>query len=444
MSVKRWLLSATCLGAMSLPIASAQNDNTLSFEQAVTLASESPAVQLAEGQLEFAREQLGAASGVVSASLSTDYIQTYRPATADESATSTGNFGAVTVEASLNVVPYGDVSDSVTRAEWAVENAEAALEDTEADAVVNIATQYLEALRYSQEEEAAAAAVGVAQTALEATQTRLSAGAASDADLLDAQIALSEAQNDLAEVALEQDQALATLSQTLGVSVTAVSGEPPTATLPELGNTNALLADRSDVRSATLAVQEAELSASAALRDVLPSGGVSASYSTSGTTLGAGIGTETYQPSVSLAYDPDGSTTGATSEGLSAQIGLSIPLNSGSGSGLAAAQTAVSNAQRQLEQTRAQAELELQAARNQLATAQNSLDAAQALVQQRQQSLETTRTRLELGLVAAFEVESAEASLLDAQVQFARLQDSVLTAQLSLLQTLSLDPSEVL
>ena len=262
--------------------------------------------------------------------------------------------------------------------------------------------------------------------------------------MLDAQITLSEAQNDLAEVALERDQSLGALAQTLGVNVAAVSGEPPTVTLPELGDTAARLAGRSDVLSARLAVQAAQLSADAALREVLPSGGVSASYGTSDVTLAAGLTTETYQPSLSVAYDPDGTAAGATGatettrKGLSAQLSVSIPLDSGSGAALAAAETGVQNAEQQLAQVQAQAGLELQAAQTQLTTAQNSLNAAQALVKQRQNSLETTRTRLGLGLVAPYEVQSAEASLLDAQVQFARLQDSVLLAQLNLLQILAL------
>ncbi len=444
-NLKRWFLGTCLVGLSALPLSAAQEaETTLSFDQAVSSASASPAVELAEGQLELAQQQLKAASGLVSGSLSTDYTRTY--VSAAEAAT--GDFGPLTLTGSFNVVPYGNVADGVTQAKWAVETAEAVLGATRRDTVVTVATQYLETLRYAQEEQALEAAVNVAQSALDATQTRLEAGASSSADVLDAQIRLSEAQNDLAEVALERDQALGALSQTLGANVAAVSGEPPTVTLPELGGAAARLAERSDVLSARLAVQAAQLSADAALREVLPSGGVSASYSSSDVTLAAGLTTETYQPSLSVAYDPDGTATGvagtATREGLSAQLSVSIPFGTGSGSALAAAETGVQNAEQQLAQVQAQAGLELQAAQTQLMTAQNSLEAAQALVEQRQSSLATTRTRLGLGLVAPYEVQSAEASLLDAQVQFARLQDSVLLAQLNLLQTLALDPLEVL
>ena len=217
-NLKRWFLGSCLVGLSALPLAGAQvageqnAGTTLSFDQAVAAALDSPAVELAEGQLELAQQRLEAASGLVSGSLSTDYTQTYVPA--DEAAT--GAFGPLTLTGSLNVIPYGDVADGVTQAKWGVENAEAALGATRRDTVVAVATRYLETLRYAQEERALEAAVNVAQSALDATQTRLEAGAASSADVLDAQITLSEAQNDLAEVALERDQSLGALSQNAG------------------------------------------------------------------------------------------------------------------------------------------------------------------------------------------------------------------------------------
>ena len=162
--------------------------------------------------------------------------------------------------------------------------------------------------------------------------------------------------------------------------------------------------------------------------------------------VGAGFSTESLQPSLEFSYDPDGlpGEPGEPSEpGLSARVGVSIPLDSGVGANLAVAETALRNAELLLTQTRAQAALELQAAQNQLATTENSLAAGRALVEQRELSLETTRTRLGLGLVPALEVERAEAELLAARVERGRLEDNALLARLVLLQTLAIDPLEV-
>ena len=411
----------------------------LSFPQAVALAAAAPTVRLAEGSLALARGQLGAASAFVSGSLSTGYTQNL-------TSHSGGDFDPVTATATLNVLPFGSVADAVKQAEWAVQEAEAALEAARAAAVVDAATGYLEALRSGQEKRALEAAVGVAETALVATQTRLEARAASAADLLGAQIALSQAQNDLAEIALEKDQALAALSQTLGVSVRTVEGEPPDVALPSLGEVAAVLENRADVLAARLAVESANLSRTAARRNVLPSGDLGIGYGDDDLQLGAGFSTDSFQPSLELSYDPDGlpgELDEPTELGLSASIGMSIPLDSGVGATLSVAETAVRNAELALEQTRAQAGLELQAVQDQLFTAENSLAAGRALVQQRQLALETTRTRLRLGLVPASEVERAEAELLDAQVQRGRLEDNVLLARLLLMQTLALDPAEV-
>ncbi len=421
----------------------------LSFVQAVTLAADSPAVRLAAGQLELARGELGAASAFISGELSAGYTRDLTPDIDGNSGAGdfdAGDFDPVTAAATLNVLPFGDAADAAREAERAVRAAEAALEAEKAEAVVTAATAYLEALRLAQEENALEAAVGVAETALEATRTRLAVGAASDADLLDAEIALSGAQNDLAEVALEEAQALAALAQTLGIGVAAVGGEPPDVALPELGDVTARLEGRADVVSARLAVENASLARAAALRGALPSGSVGLSYGNDDARVGAGFSTESLQPSLEFSYDPDGlpgDLNEPSEPGLSARVGVSIPLDSGVGANLAVAETAVANAELLLEQTRAQAALEQQAARNQLETTENSLAAGRALVAQRELSLETTRTRLRLGLVPALEVERAEAELLAARVERGRLEDNALLARLILLQTLAISPLEV-
>lgn len=353
-----------CGAVASLLPSNLEETLQLSFGQAVTLAADSPAVQLAAGQLTLAQHQFVEASALVSGSLSAGYTRNSRSESAGGDSLDGGGIEPVTATATFNVVPYGESADSVTRARWGVQVAEATLAATDAATVIDVVTQYLDALRYSQEEAALIAAAEVARTALAATQTRLEAGAANTADLLAAEIALSQAQNDLAEIALEQDQALASLSQTLGVGVASVEGEPPDVTLPELGDTDARLETRSDVLSARLEVLSAELGRSAALRSVLPTGSAGVGYREGSVALGAGFGTDTFQPSLEASYDPDGSLDDPTGATLSAQLSVTIPLNSGSGASLAAAEAAEANARLGLEQTHAQAELELQAAQN--------------------------------------------------------------------------------
>ena len=416
----------------------------LSFVQAITLAADGPAVRLAAGQLELARGAFGAASASLSGELNAGYTRDLTPDIDGDPGT--GDFDPVTASATLNVLPFGDAADAAREAERAVQEAGPALEAARADAVVTAATAYLGALRSGQEAGALEAAVGVAETALEATRTRLEVGAASDADLLDAEIVLSGAQNDLAEVVLEEAQALAALAQTLGVGVAAVAGRPPDVALPDLGDVTARLENRADIVSARLTVENAVQARAAALRGALPSGSVGLSYGDDDVQVGAGFSTESLQPSLEFSYDPDGlpGEPGEPSEpGLSARVGVSIPLDSGVGANLAVVETAVANAELLLEQTRAQAALELQAARNQLETTENSLAAGRALVAQRELSLETTRTRLRLGLVPALEVERAEAELLAARVERGRLEDNALLARLVLLQTLAVNPLEV-
>lgn len=225
-----------------------------------------------------------------------------------------------------------------------------------------------------------------------------------------------------------------------------LAGEPPSVTLPKLGDVAALLENRADVLSPRLGVESASLERAAALRNSLPSGSAGLSYGTDDVQFGAGFSTKDFQPSLELSYDPNG-LPGELDEpaepGLSASVGVSIPLDSGVRASLAVVETAVTNAELLLTQTSAHARLALQAAQNQLTTTGNSLAAGRALVEQRRLALETTRIRLRLGLIPAYEVERAEADLLGAQVQRGQLEDNVLLARFILLQTSALDPTEV-
>lgn len=412
---------------------------SLSFREALGLVPQSPAVVLAEGQVKLAQARLEAASGLVSATLSAEVSQSVAVGGGGTSAT---DVGPLTATASFNVVPYGNTADAVTSARYALERGQATLEDTRASTGVAVVTQYLSVLRATQEEAADRVVLGVAQQALSGRRVQQQAGAATDADVLSAELSVSEAQNDLAEVALVRDAALASLSQTLAVSVTAVADEPPSVVFPKIGNTASSTEARSDVRDARLSVAEAQLSANGTLRSVLPSGELSAGYGSSNVAIAASLGTETYQPALNLSYDPDPIEPGAGNS-LTLRASFTVPLASSTGAELAAASGALGAAEGLLEQTRTQARLEVQSAQNALKTAQNNLASSQALVAQRQASLETSRERLRLGLIAAYDVQDAEAQLRVAQVDLLRLEDSVLLVQLELLRVLARNPLEV-
>lgn len=425
---------------LAFPCALAQSAGaSLSFDEALALVPQSPAVVLAEGQVSLAQARLEAASGLVSGTLGAEISQSVA---ADAGGLTATDIGPLTASARFNVVPYGDAADTVTTARYALERARATLEDTRTSTSVDVVTQYLSALRATQEAAADKAVLTVAQQALLGTQAQQRAGAATETDVLSAEIDVSDAQNDVAEVTLAQNAALAGLSQALGVSIAAVTGEPPAAPLPAMGDGQALIESRSDVQDALLSVAEAQLNADAALRGVLPSGELSAGYGSSNVMVSASIGTETYQPALGLSYDPDASEP-STGNSMTLRASVSVPLASSTGAALTAANGAVEAAEGQLELIRNQAQLELQSAQNALTTAQNSLASSQVLVEQRQASLATSRERLSLGLVAEYDVQDAEAQLRVAQVDLARLGDSVLLAKLELLQVLARDPLEV-
>jgi outer membrane protein TolC len=262
----------------TFPFALAQVE-PLDFARAIDLAQSSPSVVLAQGQRDLAQKQLEVARGVFSGQFTAGYTQTWGEATTtlptgDQETTSLddGSLSPFTLEGTFNVVPLGPSADTIQKAQWSLEQAELSLRDAQATAIINTAQAYLTALRAAQEVALREFSVEVARQQLEANRVRRETGGATDQQVLQAEIELSQAQNDLAEAQRSNVQALASLSNTLGVAVSGVAGEVPS--VREVGDLDIeqRILERTDVREAVIAVQEAELSAASTTREYLPSG----------------------------------------------------------------------------------------------------------------------------------------------------------------------------
>ena len=453
---------AAFLAVAGLTVVRAQGE-PLSFAQALTLAQQSPGVTLAASQLELAQRQLDVASGVVSADLSAGYTRTWGEAT-DASGTARslegGGFDAATLKMTLNVVPLGPLADSVQRARWNVQKAAANLRDARNNASFNAAEQYLTALRLAQQLALDEATVALAQSRLDAAQTRLAAGAATDSGVLAAQIALGQAQSDLADTQRQQLDTLAKLAQTLGVAVVSVAGEPPALQHADLATTDAtaletLLSQRSDVLAANLAVASAQLDKASTLRDYLPSGTLSTAFNARDgvqqLSAGASFDTRSFQPSISASYDPNlnrnassaTTPTGGSSSSFSLSVGLDIPLNSAVGPALAVADLAIAQSEQQARQTLQLARLEVDSARRAFAAVTAQVDMAKQLVAQAEQVARTTQDRYDLGLTGILDVQQAQVNLSSARLSADRASDARTVAALQLAQSLALDPTEV-
>lgn len=211
------------------------------------------------------------------------------------------------------------------------------------------------------------------------------------------------------------------------------------------------LAERSDILAARLALADAELTAAGTLRDNLPSGNLSLSYARQRGEqrlgFGGGFDTRSFQPSLSLSFDPDATPTSnlpdATSSSWRLGISARVPLDAALPAALQAAALAVEQASLQLTLAIARAELELNNRQREVEAAEATLDLSEQLLAQSHLVAQDTEARYALGLVSSLERDQAELSAAEAELAAARARDSVLLARLALAAALALDPLEI-
>jgi outer membrane protein TolC len=456
--ILRMKLFTPLLLAMLGWVTPALAQDALSFSQALELSQQGPSVVLAQGQRDLAQKQLDVARGTFSGEFTAGYTQTWGEATSisptGEEETTDLNDGSLQpfeLSGTFNVVPFGPNADTTQKAVWSLEQAELSLRDAQATAVIDTVESYLTALRAAQEVELNTFSVEVATQNLEANRVRRESGAATDQQVLQAEIALSEAQNDLATAQRLSLQALASLSNGLGVQVDAVSGDVPTVSEPVAPDIEQQILERADVRQALTAVQEAELDAASTTRQYLPSGSLNMTFAAASEqtqfSASAGYDTRSFQPNAALSYDPsfdsERSTEGSSSNSFSINLGATVPIESSLAPALEAARLTIEQSQQQADQTQELARLEITNAQRQLDAARSGLELSQQLVEQSQVTYDNTKERFDLGLIIQLDVLTAEEALRESQLNLARAQDSYLNALLQYLNALAVNPMEV-
>jgi outer membrane protein len=433
---------------------------TLDFGTALELAQQNHAVVLARGQLEQAQGDHEAAFQLLSAELRSGYVQTFSGN--GDGPRSHGRLEPVTLSARLNVLPFDPVADERARAAWRLAEAELAVRDAQHQAVLDTARHYLAAVRAEQAQALGEAALLLAQQKLDATRARLAGGAASHAQVLDAELALSQAQNELASLIRQQPQALARLSATIGRSVNSLDTALDTASAPErtlcpaetLPPPGASPGLRLDVLRAEHAVLQAELAVPAAVRQA----GADASLSFSATAAGerqslgvsALIDSRSVQPGVSLSFDPGfGTDVGSPgrsrdASGASMAVRVSVPLDGRAGAARAAAERNLEQARLQLQLAGQHAELDQTGRALELEAAGAAAQLNQQVLEARLASLQTAEQRLELGVISELDLLQARQDLQTAELALARSKDAVLLAALQHRQAQALDPRDCL
>lgn len=445
MRLALWLALAVCGLAQAQP---------LDFNQVLTLALKSPSLELAQLQAELARQQLAVAASPLSAELTAGFSATWgtleapgltEPRSLDDQA-----WDPFVLTTAFNVVPLGPRLDRLQRANFGLLRAEQALRDERARLVLDTTRHYLSALRATEQAALAGRQLALAQDMLAATQARQEAGAATTAQLLQSELAVGRAQSQIADAERTKAAALALLSLSIGANVASVAGEPPLAAAPMVDDPGQL-AERSDILAARLALAEAELTAASTLRDNLPSGSLSLSYAGQQGErrwgLGAGFDTRSYQPSLSISFDPDAPLAGnlpdSTSSSFRLGISARVPLDTALPAALQAATLNVEQASLQLTLAIARAELEVATRQREVEAAAAGLNLSEQLLAQSLLVAQDTEVRYALGLVSSIERDQAELDAAEAALSAARARDGLLLARLALVAALAMDPLEI-
>ncbi len=423
-----------------------EGTTALTFSGALELARLGPSVVLAEQALEQAEAQRDASFGNASGTLKGGYAQTWG-GNGDG-----GGFDPLSLNATFDVVPLGPAWDASQSAVRSVEKAQLDVSDARAQATSAAATAYLTALRAQQQTALDVRAVALARQRQAHVEEQAANGDATDADVLAARLATTQAQTTAADDRLTLEGGLDDLAAVLGRQVDAVAGDAPApVALRGEQDVAAAVNARSDVRVAELAAEAARASRAAAVRGVLPSAQVGARVGggdgVSSWSAGVGYDTNSFQPSLSASYTPPsgGGGTSQAPEGTSftLSLGVSVPLDTALSPALHATDVAVANASSRLEQTRAAAQRAIAAAERSLATRSASAALKHQQATQQTALAQQAAQRLDLGLIPAVDLEQARLDADQAALDAGSADDAVLLARVNLAIELGHDPMEV-
>ncbi len=423
----------------------------LAYDEALRLADDAPTVRLAERSLELARRQLAVTAAPVRGELTAGTQWTWGER--DLGAGGLQDLDDVDVDPialslSFPAVGIGPSADAIARARADVARAEADLAAARRAARLDVTNGFQRALRGEAARALALDDLELARLEREAVRLRQGAGAASEPELDRAQLAEERAMQVLAATTAEVEAARRALEVALGVPIGTPEGPLP-APAVLAADATAAWERRPDVLAATLQVDETDRTASATLRDNLPSAsvrfGAALDEDDRSLQFGAAIDTRSFQPSLEVAYDPDsgppGLPTGATSQTYGVAVAVRIPLDPTVGQALAAARIGRERARAQRDLTLARAELDVEGQRQGLADALADVDLALASADLARAAADLADVRFASGSLSELDLRRAHLDAARAALDAERARDAARLAALRLLDALAADPA---
>jgi outer membrane protein TolC len=410
------LTSLTVLALVS--VATATGHPPLDLAASISHADSGPDVRVARLQWEAAVLAAAAAGAQINASARTGYGVGWRDGVPTDASGPT----AITLSATLNVVPLGARGEAAERAAVSLARATSSLEATRAIAAIGAAERWWSARRAADDADLATWRLEVAQRALAVVRVQAEAGTAATSAVMDALLDLGQAELDLIGARANEAATLLELSIHIGRPVAAIAprGAATDAEalalldryeLPDDAERGAAVSASDRVANARQALEDAIAADVRAARETSPSLSVSASYGTTGATGRASVAaswdTRSYQPSLELLVDPFRSSAPTTTASVS--IGVSVPLSTAHDLERQQASLAITIARERLELATALATLEIAA---QVRAAEATLgQLALALERSTARELQAASLtlRAEFDQVSALELERAAA-----------------------------------
>lgn len=429
-----------------------------------TLPEGAGSVTLATLQAERARWAAVAAGAVVSGTLRTSADATWRAEAAGAAAPAgwDASLGALTLSTQWYVVPAGPTHDAAQRAARGYAVALQAVADARRDAVLDALERIVALDRLQAQEGLALARLDLARRTRAVVADQVDAGTASANALADADLAVVQAEGDLAAARADDAAARRAFERAFGVAVETVwsaPGDPLTvlaelaaAPAPDLPPTlpvtaaevDAAIAGHARVAEATRALDDAVTAVARARREAGVTASVSARVTITGEdgryALGGSWDSRSLQPSADLSLDPWSDAPTQTTVALGAT--LSLPIGVASAAGVAQAEIDEALALERLQQAWSAAALELETQLRAADQAERALALAVDRLGIRSASVASARVRADLGALSPIDLARAELDALDAALSVLRAQDQARSATTRVELTLGRTPSD--
>lgn len=446
-----WIAASAAQAQTTVP---ADLGPSLEYEELLVLADAAPAVTAAQLALAQAERQAAARGMPITLTGSAGY-----GASSGEldpggglPAEDVGDGDAAPLVVGVRVDPFvlGSGADELDRARAAVDAARDDLDAARRRSRIDALAAYQDALAAARSLALADAERELAQRELAAARAAVDAGAASDLRLAEADLAVTRAEQSVGAARRQADLAQRALAVTVGRDV-----PPPAASLPEppaLPARDALSpAARTDVRAAERAVDDADRAADAAVRDVLPTLTLDASWiqgdDASTLRLGGSIDSTALAPSLQLSYDPDDGVQGVLADDgrlsrFDVTVRLDVVFSPAVGDALAAVRLGQEQARSRLGSAYDAAELALDRAWLAALDASERVELARDARTLAARSADVARARVEAGAAAPVTAARAELDVRRADADLATATEAYRLALFRLLDAAAVPPED--